>query len=462
LADSSSAKDRYEPQLGSVEELARVMLRHRRENGSDFSPIIFFIGAGCSVSAGVPAGKSIAQDRTLYLARQYLRTDFKDPAEAYNAMLRAKHFRPPLADPASPASPAGSTGPVTPRAVADIAVTDIDWGHVYDQIFDNHIRAAPEIRDYFGSICDQKLIKLNWSHLCLGELVRNKDVSTIITTNFDQLVLRGLVQGGIVPSVSDGLESLNRVDSSLRFPQLIELHGSRHTYMLRNSKADVAAVKSNTAAVSMLNTLFGNSRLFVVVGYAGRETGVMDLLIAAGKQYTDHEIVWVTHDENPDKLGPNPRDFLATSRHGRLIVGKDSDEFFLELCRALNVGAPRVLSEPLAALDELIANLATHANQDIAQEIERARKGLNFLKDTYGRFLSEQSEVEKTLRQAQELFLAGNYQALYDLLNPVTDRLNEPRLWEMLGDAAYQLGENHPEQNYLRRSVEAYKRATVR
>jgi hypothetical protein len=462
LADSSSAKDPYEPQLGSVEELARVMLRHRRENGVDFSPIIFFIGAGCSVSAGVPAGESIAKDRTLYLARHYLRTDFKDPAEAYNAMLRAKHFQPPAADPASPASSASSTAPVAPRAVTDVAVTDINWGHVYDQIFDNHIRAAPEIRDYFASICDQRLIKLNWSHLCLGELVRHRDISTIITTNFDQLTLRGLVQGGIVPSVSDGLESLNRVDSSLRFPQLIELHGSRHTYMLRNSKADVAAVKSSATAANMLSTLFGNSRLFVVVGYAGRETGVMDLLVAAGRQYTDHEIVWVARDENPDRLGPNPRDFLKTSRHGRLIVGKDSDEFFLELCRALSVGAPRALSEPLGALDELIANLATHPNQDIAREIERARKGLHFLKETYGRFLSEQSEVEKTLRHAQELVLAGNYQAQYDLLDPVADRLNEPRLWEMLGDAAYHLGENHPEQNYLRRGVEAYKKAAMR
>jgi tetratricopeptide (TPR) repeat protein len=448
LAKSEAAKSRREPQLGTVEELARIVLRHRSDDGKAFSPVIFFIGAGCSVSAGVPTGAMIAQERTCHLARKYNCIDADDPVEAYNAMVRQGHFRLP--------STTTSTAPA-----ADLVAAEIDWGHAYDQIFDEHIRAAPEIRDYFGSICAEEKVRMNWSHLCLGELMRRKDVSTIITTNFDQLALRGLVHAGIVPSVSDGLEALNRVDPSLRFAQLIELHGSRHTYTLRNSRVDVAAVKSDAGAPGTLSALFGSSRLFVVVGYAGREVGVMDLLIEAGKFYSDHEIVWVMHDASPAKLGDRARDFLATSQHGRLIVGQDSDEFFLRLCQALNVGAPHALSDPMASLDELMANLAAHANLNIAQEVDRARKALKFLKETYNRFLSEQSELEKILRQAQELFLAGDYQAQFDLLDPVAERLNQPRLWEMLGNAAYELGENHPEQNYLRRSVEAYKSTSL-
>jgi tetratricopeptide (TPR) repeat protein len=255
---------------------------------------------------------------------------------------------------------------------------------------------------------------------------------------------------------------LNRVDSSLRFPQLIELHGSRHTYTLRNSRADVAAVRTDAAAPSMLNALFGNARLFVVVGYAGREVGVMDLLIEAGKLYPDHEIVWVSHDKNPDRLGPKARDFLATSQHGRLIVGKDSDEFFLELCRALSVGAPRALSDPLAALDELMANLATHANPNIVMEVDRARNMLVHLTDAQQQYRSGQSEKEAAIARAQELFLLGDQQALYDFLNPIADRLNDSHLWMLLGDAAMALGKNHPEQRYLRRSVDAYKKAATR
>jgi hypothetical protein len=240
---------------------------------------------------------------------------------------------------------------------ADLTGPEIDWGDVYDQIFDEHIRAAPEIRDYFGSICAEEKVKMNWSHLCLGELVRRKDVSTIITTNFDQLVLRGLMHAGIVPSVSDGLEALNRVDPSLRSAQLIELHGSRHSYRRRNSRADVAAAGRDISALSGLYALFGSSRLVVVIGYAGREAGVMDLLIEAGKLYPDHEIVWVTHDANPAKLRDLAREFLATSQHGRLIVGQDSDKFFLQLCRALNVGVPGAPSDLMAGLDGSMANL---------------------------------------------------------------------------------------------------------
>jgi tetratricopeptide (TPR) repeat protein len=425
LAKSEPAKNPHEPRVGSVEELARVMLRHRSDDEKTFSPTVFFVGAGCSVSAGVPTGAMIAQERTCYLARKYRCIEGTDPVKAYNAMVRQGHFHvPPAATPATPA--------------ADLADAEIDWGHAYDQIFDDHIRDAPAIRDYFGTICAEQKVKVNWSHLCLGELVRRKDVSTIITTNFDQLVLRGLVYAGIVPPVSDGIEALNRVDPTLRFAQLIELHGSRHNYTLRNSKKAVEAVKKDPGAPSTLNALFGNSRLFVVVGYAGREAGVMDLLIEAGKLYPDHEIVWVMHEASPAKLGDQARDFLATSQHGRLIVGQDSDEFFLQLCQSLNVGAPRALSDPVAGFDGLMANLAIHANPKLAQEVERARKGLNFLKGAYGRFLSEQSELEKALRQAQELFLAGNDQRALEILLKLPENQRDTEVWRAIGEVALQ------------------------
>jgi tetratricopeptide (TPR) repeat protein len=359
-------------------------------------------------------------------------------------MVRQGHFR----------LPSAATSGTPPADVTDV---EINWGHAYDQIFDHHIRDAPAIRDYFGTICAEQKVKVNWSHLCLGELVRRKDVSTIITTNFDQLVLRGLVYAGIVPSVSDGIEALNRVDPSLQFAQLIELHGSRHNYTLRNSKADVAAVKNVPGAPSTLNALFGSSRLFVVIGYAGREVGVMDLLIEAGKLYPDHEIVWVMHEASPAKLGDQARDFLATSQHGRLIVGQDSDEFFLQLCQSLNVGAPRALSDPVAGFDGLMANLAEHANPKLAQEVERARKGLNFLKGAYGRFLSEQSELEKALRQAQEQLLAGNHQHALEILRKLPEDKRDIEVWKTIGEVTLQLDPTRASRPSLDLGVAAWR-----
>lgn len=444
---SSIVAERREPQLGNIKELAQIMKRERGENASVFSRIIFFIGAGCSVSAGVPTVTEIAQDRTIYLAKKYLRKDSSDAAEAYNALVHARQFS------------FGSSDTAAGTPVGDQTSAEINWGNVYDHIFESHIRSPPEIRDYFGGLCHPEKIRLNWSHLCLGEMVRQRHISTIITTNFDQLVLSGLVQAGILPSVTDGVESLNRVDASLRYPQVIELHGSRHTYALRNARNDVAAVMHDPGAVSTLHALYDNSRLFVVVGYAGREVGVMDLLISAGKFYPDHEVVWVAHSDDPAKLGDKAFSFLATSKHGRLIAGMDSDFFFLELCRELEVGAPRALLEPLATLGDLLENIAAHENPEISTEIERARAMLISLQKAQADYLDKFSETDKLLKKCQEAMLAGDYKKVYELLDPAAVQLDDPDLWQLLGDAAIQLGRDSPDQTFLRRSVEAYKKA---
>ena len=86
-------------------------------------------------------------------------------------------------------------------------------------------------------------------HLCLGELVKRRSPSTVLTTNFDQLVLSGMARAGVLPVVCDGIESLNRIAGAPRHPQLVELHGSRHTYLLRNRPEDVEAIRSDPASV---------------------------------------------------------------------------------------------------------------------------------------------------------------------------------------------------------------------
>ena len=44
-----------------------------------------------------------------------------------------------------------------------------------------------------------------------------------------------------------------------------------------------------------------------------------------------------------------------------------------------------------------MTNLATHTNQDIVAELDRARKALEFLKNAQRQFVSGQSEKETTL-----------------------------------------------------------------
>ena len=61
--------------------------------------------------------------------------------------------------------------------------------------------------------------RINWAHLCLGEMVARGYVHTVLTTNFDQLALDGIIRAGIIPVVADGIEALARVSGRPGHPK---------------------------------------------------------------------------------------------------------------------------------------------------------------------------------------------------------------------------------------------------
>ena len=149
-----------------------------------------------------------------------------------------------------------------------------DWGAYYADFFDNHLTSINRQREFIDEIIWEAKDKLKWAHVCLGELVARRYVHTVLTTNFDQLVLQGIIRTGLLPVVADGAESLNRVTAEPRRPQIVHLHGSMHTYDPRNSRTAIMATREDPTLRSVLYTILHRCDLLVVVGYAGGEEGV--------------------------------------------------------------------------------------------------------------------------------------------------------------------------------------------
>ena len=84
----------HEPQIGTVADLAsRVRLTGNQQG---LAPITFLIGAGCSVSAGIPAVSAIAQDQVIRLAHKLTGKTLTDAAKALilvaeNGFLKGHH-----------------------------------------------------------------------------------------------------------------------------------------------------------------------------------------------------------------------------------------------------------------------------------------------------------------------------------------------------------------------------------
>lgn len=325
-----------EPQVAELSSLANALILARDSGeGSDGGRgrTIFLVGAGCSVSAGIPAAPGVARHCAVKLAKVFSNDGFDgDDADAALAWLK-KDKR------------LGDFNGVFPRPDGS------HWADLYSYFFESHFKSPNQQRDVINEIIDAAANGLNWAHACLGELVHLRYVHTVLTTNFDQLILQGIIRTGELPVTADGLEALNRITAKPRRPQVVHLHGSMHTYNLRNSRESLAETSQNTGAATMIMSLLQQCDQLVVIGYGGGEEGIMALLKDATKLLPQLVVYWVTYEKGLDSLSTNARELLS-GENKFVIWGGAADKFFGDLMEALKLGEPRWVADPMAVLKE--------------------------------------------------------------------------------------------------------------
>jgi tetratricopeptide (TPR) repeat protein len=443
-----------EPKLGKVADVANAIQLAAVSEERGLGRTVFLIGAGCSYSAGIPLVPKMAQHLAIQLARaKRASPEISDAAQAYRWLTSGKGF------------PDCQTGEAPKDGAAD--ARPIDWSRVYDVLFAEYYKTPDHAREIFSHFVDQSAGKINWAHLCLGELVKQRLVSTVLTTNFDQLALAGLVRSGVLPVVCDGIESLTRIRGAPLHPQLVELHGSRHTYLLRNAPEEVEALINDTGTIAAIESLFQELRVFVVVGYGGREKGIMELLIKAASRYTDKQLFWVVHGSDPSRISDNARRLLATSRNAAVVVDQDADSFFVRLLKELGVGAPESMREPLFLADLHASHLASHDSKDISDsaiivdEIKRHRGEIDALRQGLSNYRKRRTTVERAIVQARELRLAGKLADAFGILQKADKRSKDMSLQRQLAEIAYEYGSTSPDRAPLEAAVAAWRRVAA-
>ncbi len=162
----------------------------------------------------------------------------------------------------------------------------------------------------------------------------------------------------------------------------------------------------------------------------------MDLLIKAGSRFTDKQLFWILHGNDPAKLSENARQLLATSRNSALLIGHDADTFFLRLLRDLSIGSPESIREPLFLPSLHASQLATHDPKDvldgsiIAAEISRHRSEIEAMKLALDRYRKTRSRIQETLSKARELRLAGKTVEAMTILQSASKHSKDIAIWE--------------------------------
>jgi hypothetical protein len=333
--------DPIDPQVKELSALVNALILARDvEDGpnSGRGRSIFLVGAGCSVSAGIPLATGVARRCALKLAAAYSDGAFGgSDADAALAWLvrdgRLKDYEGQI-----------------PKEDGS------HWADLYSYFFEDHLNPPNQQQRIINEIIDDARDALNWAHACLGELVHRRYVHTVLTTNFDQLILQGVIRTGELPVIADGLEALNRITGKPKRPQVVHLHGSMHTYNLRNSRAALSETSQNTGTATMIMSLLQQCDHLVVVGYGGGEEGIMELLGDAARSLPQLVIYWVNFLPGLDGLSQRTLQ-LMSGENKFVIWGGPADKFFGDLMEGLKIGAPRWVSDPISVLKEQSARL---------------------------------------------------------------------------------------------------------
>ena len=190
---------------------------------------------------------------------------------------------------------------------------------------------------------------INPAHLYLSRLVKEHYVDRILTTNFDPLAVQGLVLGNIRPIVYD-VPNLREVSAGTIFPPaVIHLHGQFGSYFTLHTPKETDEFVHRAREI-LKDTL--ETRALIVVGYGGTNDPVFDILSEHGLFH--HGLYWVSHTTNPPPDHVFTGLLANPARHAYYIQGLPADDFFIRLVAELELNAPEIVDRPFSFVREAI------------------------------------------------------------------------------------------------------------
>ena len=270
-------------------------LRRARKHGRGFH---FLIGAGCSISAGIPT----ATDLVKQIYAEY-------PSE-YAALSDDNRY---------------SYG-------ASMALLSIN-----------------ERRDLVRPYLENA--QINWGTIALAQLIREGFVERVLSVNFDLLLENACGLLGVQPAVYD-LGAASAGDPSLIVsPSIIHLHGQSYGFVLLNNDEETHKHREKLRPI-LIDTL--RSAPLVIIGYGGSADGVSQTLL---DEFEGREpLYWVGHS---DEIASHLQGFLKKNLF-EYFGGADFDRFMIELAQSLGCWPPSLFSDPLGHLLQRLSPVSAY------------------------------------------------------------------------------------------------------
>lgn len=204
--------------------------------------------------------------------------------------------------------------------------------------------------------------RVNKSYLALAALVKEGFVDRILTTNFDPLIEKALLLCGCTPTVYDFGSSRKFISGAAGPRTLLYLHGRSDGFLLLNTEEEINSLTGR------LRPVFDDSsqkRSLIIVGYSGNDNPVFNG-IAKLKSY-QHGLYWVGYKNQPPSARVEQEILRRTDAY--FVAGETSDTFFEKLAASLKIdisdySRPKVLIA-LKELDQELTNVGVAEAADV-------------------------------------------------------------------------------------------------
>jgi tetratricopeptide (TPR) repeat protein/NAD-dependent SIR2 family protein deacetylase len=336
------------------------------------------LGAGCSISAGIPSASDIVRHIEAKFPAAYARAASHDYPDCMAALERGVR------------------------------------------------------RDLIGAYIDKA--RINWAHIALAQLITANHVDRVLTTNFDPLVSRACALVNRFPAVYDFAASHLFNPDQVSDKAIFHLHGQRDGFVLLNTRSEVTKHRHH------IKPVFNDAhkgRVWIVVGYSGENDPVFDLL--ASVKTFEYGLYWIGHGSKPsahvaDKL-------LARECGAHFLGGWDADDFFVTLAQKLQCFPPRFVTQPFSHLRSMFSMLtdykAPRNDMDDAPDFRQSRFDVASVVRPQ---LDDLIQSREQSLSAEYHFLAGEYERVVALFEKRNIKRLSPEDADTYGQSLLILG----------------------
>lgn len=213
--------------------------------------ISLFLGAGASIQSGVPSAGDMVWEfkRKLYCTANKISEEYYKDLQSEAAKTSLQNYFDGLS-----------------------GFPEYGDGQEYSFYFEKCYPTIEARREYIYNKLSEK--KPSIGYLCLGSLVNQKIIRTILTTNFDPLIEFGIKSINPLQQIVTISSSVNPQTSIVEnVPEIIKLHGDYLYDRIQNTAEELQKLEQHIGQLSA--TRLSDNQL-LVIGYSGNDSSILN------------------------------------------------------------------------------------------------------------------------------------------------------------------------------------------